>query len=66
MERFEIQRVDTEQIRKVVAGYRPRGLFPARENGKSVAVDITTDSAWTEEFHRKRTAIRWPRGKENV
>lgn len=66
MESFEIQRVGTEQIRKVVAGYRPRGLFPARENGKWVAVDNTTGSAWTEEFHRKRTAIRRLRGKENV
>ena len=66
MESFEVQRVGTEQIRKVIAGYRPRGLFLARENGKWVAVDKTTGGAWTEEFHRKRMAIRWLRGKENV
>lgn len=66
MESFEIQRVGTEQIRKVIAGYSPRGLFLARENGRWVAVDNRTGSAWTEEFHRKRTAIRWLRGKENA
>lgn len=56
MESFEVQRVGTEQIRKVIAGYRPRGLFLARENGKWVAVDKTTAAPG----RRNSTGKEWP------
>ena len=44
----------------------PRGLFLAREGRTWVAVDNTTGDAWTEDFSRKRQAVRWLRGKFEI
>ena len=44
----------------------PRGLFLAREGRRWVAVDNTTGDAWTEDFSRKRQAVRWLRGKFEI
>ena len=44
----------------------PLGLFLTKEGRKWVAVDNTTGDAWTEEFSRKRRAVRWLRGKFEV
>lgn len=44
----------------------PSGLFLTKEGHKWVAVDNTTGDAWTEEFSRKRQAIRWLRGKFEI
>ena len=44
----------------------PSGLFLTKEGRKWVAVDNTTGDAWTEEFSRKRQAVRWLRGKFEI
>ena len=64
--KLKIQRVSPERLRQIIERYAPRGLFLAKEGRTWVAVDNTTGDAWTEEFYRKRQAIRWLRGKFEV
>jgi len=60
---FEIQRVSIEELHGVIEQYAPRGLFLSKRNHLWIAVDNTTNDAWTEEFTSKRQAIRWLRGE---
>lgn len=62
----KIKRVRPEFLGKVIEERVPCGCFLAKEDGKWVAVDNSTGDAWTEEFTRKRQAIRWLRGKFEV
>ncbi|MDE7244626.1 MAG: hypothetical protein K2O18_11735 [Oscillospiraceae bacterium] len=62
----KIQRVGSERMMKVIDFRTPLGLFLTKEGGKWVAVDNSTGDAWTEEFSRKRQAVRWLRGKFEV
>ena len=64
--KFKIQRVSSEFLGQVIERRIPCGLFLTKEGHKWVAVDNTTGDAWTEEFPRKRQAIRWLRGKFEV
>ena len=64
--KLKIQRVSPERLRQIIERYAPRGLFLAKEGRTWVAVDNTTGDAWTEEFPRKRQAVRWLRGKFEV
>ena len=66
MSRIKIQRVSPERLRQIIERYAPRGLFLAKEGRTWVAVDNTTGDAWTEEFSRKRQAVRWLRDKFEV
>lgn len=66
MSRIKIQRVSPERLRQIIERYAPRGLFLAKEGRTWVAVDNTTRDAWTEEFSRKRQAVRWLRGEFEV
>ena len=61
-----IHRVTPEQLLRVIDFRTPLGLFLTKEGRKWVAVDNTTGDAWTEDFDRKRHAIRWLRGKFEV
>ena len=61
-----IHRVSPEKVMRVTDLRTPLGLFLTKEGRKWVAVDNTTGDAWTEEFSRKRQAIRWLRGKFEV
>ena len=61
-----IHRVTPEQLLNVIDCRTPLGLFLAKEGHKWVAVDNTTRDAWTEEFSRKRQAVRWLRSKFEV
>ena len=62
----KIHRVSSERMMKVIDFRTPLGLFLTKEGGKWVAVDNSTGDVWTEEFSRKRQAIRWLRGKFEV
>jgi len=62
----KIQRVSSEILGQVIERRTPCDLFLAKEGRKWVAVDNTTGDAWTEEFSRKRQAVRWLRGKFEV
>lgn len=62
----KIHRVNTEQITDVIERRTPLGLFLTKEGHIWVAVDNTTGDAWTEEFSRKRQAVRWLRGMVEV
>jgi len=62
----KIRRVSPEFIRRVIEDRTPCGHFLTKEGCKWVAVDNSTGDAWTEEFTRKRQAIRWLRGKFEV
>ena len=62
----KIQRVRSTFLGQVIEHHIPCGLFLAKEGRKWVAVDNTTGDAWTEEFSRKRQAVRWLRGKFEV
>ena len=64
--KLKIQRVSSEFLGRVIEHRIPSGLFLTKEGRKWVAVDNTTMDAWTEEFSRKRQAIRWLRGKFEV
>ena len=66
MWRSKIRRVNPEQPLNVIDFHTPLGLFLTKECGKWVAVDNSTGDAWTEEFHRKRQAVHWLRGKFEV
>lgn len=62
----KIQLVSSELLGRVIEQRTPCGLFLTKEGRKWVAVDNTTGDAWTEEFSRKRQAVRWLRGKFEV
>ncbi len=62
----KIRRVSLEFIGRVIEDRTPCGRFLTKEGRKWVAVDNSTGDAWTEEFTRKRQAIRWLRGKFEV
>lgn len=59
----KIQRVSPKLLGQVIEYRTPCGLFLAREG--RMWVDSTGD-AWTEEFSRKRQAVRWLKGKFEV
>ena len=64
--KLKTQPVSSVFLGQVIARRIPCGLFLAKEGRKWVAVDNTTGDAWTEEFSRKRQAIRWLRGKSEI
>jgi hypothetical protein len=64
--KLKIWRVSSRTLGQVIEHRTPCGLFLTKEGRKWVAVDNTTGDAWTEEFPRKRQAIRWLRGKFEV
>ena len=64
--KLKIQRVSSEFLGRVIEHRIPSGLFLTKEGHKWVAVDNTTGDAWTEDFSRKRQAVRWLRGKFEV
>lgn len=64
--RAKIKQTSPEFLGKVIEDRTPCGCFLAKEGRKWVAVDNSTGDAWTEEFSRKRQAIRWLRGKFEV
>lgn len=64
--KLKIKRVSSEFLGRVIEHRIPSGLFLTKEGRKWVAVDNTTGDAWTEEFSRKRQAVRWLRGKFEV
>ena len=66
MSRIAIKRVSPERLLNVIDFRTPLGLFLTKEGRKWVAVDNSTGDAWTEEFSRKRQAVRWLRGKFEV
>ena len=62
----KIHRVSSKRLTDVIERRTPLGLFLTKEHRTWVAVDNTTGDAWTEEFSRKRQAVRWLRGKFEV
>lgn len=66
MSKMKIQRVSPGQLREMLSGHTPRGLFLARDGYRWVAVDNSTCDEWTEEFSRKRQAVRWLHGEFEV
>ena len=62
----KIHRVNPERLLCVIDFRTPLGLFLTKEGRKWVAVDNTTGDAWTEEFSRKRQAMRWLKGEFEV
>ena len=62
----KIHRVSSEEMLNVIDLRTPLGLFLTKEGRKWVAVDNTIGDAWTEEFFRKRQAVRWLRGKFEI
>lgn len=57
----EVRRVSARRLGEIIELRVPLGLFLTRESHKWVAVDNATGDAWTEEFSRKRNALRWLR-----
>lgn len=66
MNRIRIHRVRLKQVLNVIDCRTPLGLFLTKEGRAWVAVDNTTGDAWTEDFARKRQAVRWLRGEFEV
>ena len=66
MSRMRIHRINPEQLLYVIDFRVTLGLFLTKEGHKWVAVDNSTGDAWTEEFPRKRQAVRWLKGKFEV
>lgn len=64
--RAKIKRVRPEFLGKVIEERVPCGRFLTKKGRKWVVVDNSTGDAWTEEFPRKRQAVRWLRGKYEV
>jgi len=63
---MRIKVVDASTITEVIETRQPLGLFLCREGRRWVAVDNSAFDAWTEEFSRKRQAIRWLLGEFEV
>lgn len=66
MSRIRIHRIRLKQVLNVIDYRTPLGLFLMKEGHTWVAVDNSTGDAWTEDFARKRQAIRWLRGKFEI
>lgn len=66
MNRIRIHRVGQEFLRRVIDRRAPCGCFLTKEGHTWVAVDNTTGDAWTEDFSRKRQAVRWLRREFEV
>ena len=66
MSRIRIHRVNQKRLLNVIDSRIPLGLFLTKEGHTWVAVDNSTGDAWTEDFARKRQAIRWLRGEFEV
>ena len=64
--KLKIWRVNSKFLGLVIDFRTPSGLFLTKEGRKWVAGYNTTGDAWTEEFPRKRQAIRWLRGKFEI
>ena len=64
--KLKIRRVNTTFLGLAIDLRIPLGLFLTKEGRKWVAVDNSTGDAWTEEFSRKRQAVRWLRGKFEI
>ena len=64
--RVKIQRVSPEFLCAVIEDRIPHGHFLTKDGRKWVAVDNSTGDAWTEEFTRKRQAVRWLRSEYEV
>jgi len=64
--KLKIQRVSVGFLGQVIERRIPCGIFLTKEGRTWVAVDNSTGDAWTEEFARKRRAIRWLQGKFEV
>lgn len=60
-----IQRVSPEQLGDVIEHRVPLGLFLTKEGDWWVAVDNRDGDAWTEDFRRKRHAVRWLRDERS-
>lgn len=63
---IRIHRVRPKQVLNVIDCRTPLGLFLTKEGRTWVAVDNSTGDAWTEDFTRKRQAIRWLCGEFEV
>ena len=61
-----IKRVSPKKLTDIIELRTPLGLFLTKEGRIWVAVDNTTEDAWTEEFSCKRQAVHWLRGKFEV
>lgn len=66
MSKPRIQRVCLKKLMDVIDHRTPLGLFLTKEGRTWVAVDNSAGDAWTEDFDRKRQAIRWLRGEFEV
>lgn len=66
MGRIKIRQISPGRLRETLRQCIPCGLFLAKDGRKWVAVDNSTGDAWTEEFTRKRQAVRWLCGKFEV
>lgn len=65
-DQIKVKRVSPKFIGKVIEDRVPSGRFLTKEGRKWVAVDNSTEDAWTEEFTSKRQAVRWLRGEFEV
>ena len=65
-ESFEIQQVSVKRLREIIHQMAPSGRFLAKEGRTWIAVDNSTNHAWTEEFRKKCQAVRWLRGEFEV
>lgn len=54
-----IQFVDCCCLKNIITNRFPKGLFLCREGARWVAVDNSTNDAWTEDFPTSFKAIQW-------
>lgn len=59
MKSQSIQLVDNSYLRDVISSQEPKGLFLCYEENQWVAVDNSTNDAWTESFPDIFEAIYW-------
>lgn len=59
MKSQSIQLVDNSYLRDVISSQKPKGLFLCCEENRWVAVDNSTNDAWTESFFDIFEAICW-------
>lgn len=64
--KVHIKRVSIRKIGKIIDRCQPYGRFMAKTGSRWVAVDNSTGDAWTEDFSRKRDAVRWLQGEFEV
>lgn len=60
------QKIDGRKARQIIQSRTPFGMFYMRVGRHYVGIDNSTGDAWTEDFRKRNTCLRWLRNKNII